>query len=242
MTDGRSPNLYSNDSIYSHLVEDHRQIRVLRIQQGLPTQPIRCELQIISINEDLVPFEALSYVWAKEYSPTPIVLSGQSHKVTLNLYSALEHLRKSDGENTVWIDALCINQADPMERSSQVGLMQEIYCHATSVIAWLGEPHGPDDRIILAMRILKEISTIKGDPHAAHTPHWGQRIASFRSREPHVYTHLLGYCETFHQRNWPKPGSLHDELFDLAKLREEFDPHNSWPVCKPLTHSSPSHS
>jgi hypothetical protein len=232
MTDGSSPNLDYHEAIYSHLNEDRTQIRVLRIQQGLSTQPIRCELQIVSINEDSVPFEALSYVWGKEHSPTPIFLCGQPYKVTSNLYSALQHLRKSDEEYTIWIDALCINQADPAERSSQVGLMQEIYCRATSVVAWLGEPDGPDDRIVLAMRIMEELWTIETHPEKGITPHWGQRMAEFQSNEAHVYTHLLGYCETFHKLNWPEPDSYWYKLLDVAEKNKNFDPHRKWPVCK----------
>jgi Heterokaryon incompatibility protein (HET) len=38
----------------------------------------------------------------------------------------------------MWIDALCINQADPNECSRQVSMMREIYFQAKSVVVWLG--------------------------------------------------------------------------------------------------------
>ena len=38
----------------------------------------------------------------------------------------------------MWIDALCINQDDPDERSQQVMLMGEVLRSAQKVIAWLG--------------------------------------------------------------------------------------------------------
>ena len=38
-----------------------------------------------------------------------------------------------------WIDSLCINQNDVQERSSQVGLMGNIYRQAHCTIVWLGE-------------------------------------------------------------------------------------------------------
>lgn len=40
--------------------------------------------------------------------------------------------------NFVWIDALCINQDDDDERSTQVNLMGSIYKSAQSVVVWLG--------------------------------------------------------------------------------------------------------
>jgi hypothetical protein len=38
----------------------------------------------------------------------------------------------------MWIDAICINQADTEERNWQVSLMSSIYTRAIRVIAWLG--------------------------------------------------------------------------------------------------------
>lgn len=40
----------------------------------------------------------------------------------------------------LWIDALCINQKDNNEKSSQVMMMRDIYAHAKNVLVWLG-PH-----------------------------------------------------------------------------------------------------
>jgi hypothetical protein len=42
----------------------------------------------------------------------------------------------------IWIDSLCINQADKDEKSKQVLLMQQIYSKATQTVIWLG--HSPD--------------------------------------------------------------------------------------------------
>lgn len=40
----------------------------------------------------------------------------------------------------IWIDALCINQDNLEERSSQVALMNKVYSRAYIAIIWLGEP------------------------------------------------------------------------------------------------------
>ncbi|KAK4500255.1 hypothetical protein PRZ48_008444 [Zasmidium cellare] len=42
----------------------------------------------------------------------------------------------------VWVDALCINQADLDERSRQVSLMKQIFSRAESVYIWLGMAPG----------------------------------------------------------------------------------------------------
>jgi len=53
----------------------------------------------------------------------------------------LAHLDSQDGVAMgipLWIDALCINQEDYLERNNQVLLMGEIYRCAAGVISWLG--------------------------------------------------------------------------------------------------------
>lgn len=38
----------------------------------------------------------------------------------------------------IWIDQVCINQGDHVERDQTVSLMGKIFGHADEVIAWLG--------------------------------------------------------------------------------------------------------
>jgi hypothetical protein len=63
--------------------------------------------------------------------------------VTVNLESALRHLRElyKEGEDSLvlWVDALCINQEDVGERTSQVQFMGAIYTQCQQVIVYLGD-------------------------------------------------------------------------------------------------------
>jgi hypothetical protein len=64
-----------------------------------------------------------------------------------NLHLALRHLRSPTHPLNIWVDALCINQADNAERNHQVSLMAFIYTRAKKVVAWLGRPrYRNDDR------------------------------------------------------------------------------------------------
>lgn len=65
--------------------------------------------------------------------------------VTENLEIALRHLRLPDKALTLWVDALCIDQSDEMEKTEQVQQMREIYSRATLVLAWLGPAAGYSD-------------------------------------------------------------------------------------------------
>jgi len=44
----------------------------------------------------------------------------------------------------LWVDAICINQADIQERSNQVAMMLDMYKNARKTLVWLGEDEGCD--------------------------------------------------------------------------------------------------
>ena len=94
-------------------------------------------------------FEALSYSWG---SPQDLVTaeiistsgSDGEHEIliTRNLSAALRSLRYSDQARCLWIDAVCIDQSNAKERTSQVRRMSQIYQLAQRVVIWLG-PSSP---------------------------------------------------------------------------------------------------
>lgn len=65
-------------------------------------------------------------------------LQRYSKKIGYSLASALRRLRQRHKSVTLWVDALCINQDNDLEKSQQVTLMTRIYSSATMVQAWLG--------------------------------------------------------------------------------------------------------
>ncbi|KAF2112848.1 heterokaryon incompatibility protein-domain-containing protein [Lophiotrema nucula] len=133
---------------YHHLPLDpmRKEIRLVHITQRRPhpNQPeyyqLRAELSIVSLLNDPPPvYKALSYVW-NEQMPMPDAQGvnnflNSQHRV---LKMALKELSNDGEELTLWVDALCINQADDEEKASQVAMMADIYQGAEEVIAWLG--------------------------------------------------------------------------------------------------------
>lgn len=57
----------------------------------------------------------------------------------------------SEHASAFWIDAICINQADSVERGRQVNIMANIYHQAKEVVIWLGLP---DDSTPLAHKTI----------------------------------------------------------------------------------------
>ena len=113
--------------------------RVLRLLPAASmADPLHITLHVENLNEG-IQFEALSYTWGASGSNEEVWVGYQSLPVTDNLAKALRRLRRVNGARTLWIDALCINQADSVERSQQVSIMKDIYCSAHNVVVWLGE-------------------------------------------------------------------------------------------------------
>ena len=84
-------------------------------------------------------FDALSYVWGKRSQHVPKLVCGTAIiDLTENCYAALWHLRRKLGEVTIWVDAICIDQHNEVEKSKQIALMESIYTDAKHVYVWLG--------------------------------------------------------------------------------------------------------
>ncbi|KAJ4991734.1 heterokaryon incompatibility protein [Stagonosporopsis vannaccii] len=111
--------------------------RLLCIHPGQHDSPLRCDL--ISTDLDAAPcYTALSYVWGDPNNIGHVTCSGIETTVTLSLLGGLRQLQDSERDTLVWADAICINQSDTKEKSSQVNMMGKIYDRATEVFVWLG--------------------------------------------------------------------------------------------------------
>jgi hypothetical protein len=77
-------------------------------------------------------------MWGKRDADKVIELDKASFSVTENLWACLRkfrnHITNKPDANNIQVDAICINQEDPDERSSQVSQMGEIYTKAEEVV------------------------------------------------------------------------------------------------------------
>ncbi|UKZ55389.1 hypothetical protein TrVGV298_009212 [Trichoderma virens] len=115
--------------------------RLITLSPGRWADEICCTLKPYNrFRDQFPPYKALSYVWGRwgRRNIPEILVNGNKVKVTTNLEAALKHLREQEKEITLWIDALCIDQSNIPERSSQVAQMREIYSIASEVIIFLG--------------------------------------------------------------------------------------------------------
>ncbi|KAI9148769.1 Heterokaryon incompatibility protein [Paramyrothecium foliicola] len=128
-------------SLYRPLSQQHDGTRLLKIEPAHGVEGvITCRLFEAAFY-DKPKFQALSYMWGEGPADCRIVINGSSYYVRKNLWDALHYLRIHKPETFYWIDAICINQDDVMERNRQVKLMHHIYFRAQRVIVWLGKSY-----------------------------------------------------------------------------------------------------
>jgi hypothetical protein len=132
-------------SLYRPLNIAAREIRLLELLPAKnPADPIKCKLRNVSL--DLKPsYIALSYVWGDTINKSPIYVNDTVFPATLNLCAALRRTRFDSEPCTLWVDAVCINQAENVEKSAQVRMMRDIYQDAAVVTVWLGERDSHSD-------------------------------------------------------------------------------------------------
>lgn len=93
-----------------------------------------------------------------------IVCDGRLVKVTGNLRDALHMLSNSINMPLMpktptyyWVDAVCVDQQNVLERNAQVARMADIFHRASGVVVWLGRE---DDFTADALEVIEKVSAI----------------------------------------------------------------------------------
>lgn len=123
------PPKYTMDE-YEELKNKRRSLRLLNLFPSSPENPyIECELVVKEIDPDTktvdITYEALSWCWGdstQKQAYINIRKGGRIYAkyVSPNLVAALRTLRNESQDRYVWIDAVCINQEDLLEKNHQV--------------------------------------------------------------------------------------------------------------------------
>ncbi|KAI1387626.1 heterokaryon incompatibility protein-domain-containing protein [Hypoxylon trugodes] len=144
-----------------------------------------------SPKEDFEPkYEALSYTWGSnhklqhiivEHARPALATDNQFYSaedpetlrqitafklaVTDNVVEALRYMRYQTRSRLLWIDSICIQQSDDVEKSQQVSFMPVIYRQAYRVVVWLGPEANGSNHAIQALQYIGNQSEV--DAHSA---------------------------------------------------------------------------
>ncbi|KAF2034959.1 HET-domain-containing protein, partial [Setomelanomma holmii] len=128
---------------YLPLETSLNQIRYIAVDPGHHEEPVSCFLGYTNLRRrrkrKRIHYEAVSYCWGEVSDTVEISLRCARRKVTRNLETLLRAFRRPGKHRVLWIDAICINQGDNLEKTHQVGSMGSIYKSASRVLVWLGE-------------------------------------------------------------------------------------------------------
>lgn len=161
-TPGNLLGLTTSEFSYENL-ESTKHFRLLRVLPGNWSDGLTCIL-IPFLVEKSPPYLALSYTWGYSSNSRAIALNGKSFRISSNVGNFLHQVRHPVKSTSIWIDAICINQADNKEKESQIQMMGKIYHLATNVVVWLGE--SPDAQA--AMNLVRRL----GNRMATASPLW----------------------------------------------------------------------
>ncbi|QSZ31941.1 hypothetical protein DSL72_001510 [Monilinia vaccinii-corymbosi] len=122
------------------LLHPAKQIRLLRLEPSPPESDTHhFSLAVHEFPDEARPsYVAISYTWGEAAPLLPVVVNGTRMRVRFNCWYALWQMRHHGITTYLWIDSLCIDQADDAEKNDQVAIMGSIYASALCVASCLG--------------------------------------------------------------------------------------------------------
>ncbi|KAI6090564.1 HET-domain-containing protein [Hypoxylon rubiginosum] len=105
--------------------------------------PLRCSITNYRRGAKAVDYYAVSYVWGEPVFSQNLEIRHSDDdvsylKITSNVDALLQRLRALNILRHIWIDAICLNQADENEKAQQIPVMGRIFKEAKGVHIWLG--------------------------------------------------------------------------------------------------------
>ncbi|KAB2111611.1 hypothetical protein AG0111_0g1295 [Alternaria gaisen] len=150
------------------LPSEEKSIRVLSIRPGFKGTTIEASLFKTDLNDpDRAPYTALSYTWGDAAIVDYVLVNDEKIGVGANLFQALQHIRSPDEPTSIWVDAICIDQTDNIEKSHQVSHMDLVYKLCEKVYIWLGSP---DDSNLTKSNPFALVKHLAADKHFYELP------------------------------------------------------------------------
>ncbi|KAK3368007.1 hypothetical protein B0H63DRAFT_88769 [Podospora didyma] len=110
---------------YADLRRPASQLRLLRVQRYIsPFLKLEAELEVHDMDNH-PPFKAVSYKWGDKGDLRNIVLNGRKHTFLANVHDILRRCC-SPFRSLLWIDTVCINQANIKEKQHQICRMSDV--------------------------------------------------------------------------------------------------------------------
>jgi hypothetical protein len=204
----------SVSALYSYKSLNLGEIRLLRLSAGTGDMPIE-GLVLHTLSGSTEQYSALSYIWGPALRIFELQTPDGDIPLTSALYAALKRLRSKDASILIWVDAVCIDQANDHEKVVQIRLMRRIFQTAGRVVAWIGEE---TDNSSLAFQTLMQIRTLAIRPDV-----WPQHLPQSHQHGLAIYlTRRILYGRTS-RRFSAGPGSIVSGWYKRLSLHRRSD-------------------
>ncbi|KAL5313475.1 hypothetical protein ACEPPN_019208 [Leptodophora sp. 'Broadleaf-Isolate-01'] len=167
---------------YSSFIEGSKDaIRTFELQPGEEDMPLECSFNIVQLTERPT-YEAISHTWravpngksthrlesgwasdeAEKLKKSTSYIFCEGKRIAINdeLRQALRGLRHPTNKRTLWVDQICIDQKNKLERDWQLLLVKYIYNRAARVILWIGEESSTTAK---AFEIVEKLASVRRD-------------------------------------------------------------------------------
>ncbi|KAM0467619.1 hypothetical protein ACHAP7_011745 [Fusarium lateritium] len=195
-----------------------RLVQIYKPERKLLLNKLSLQLSTHSFEEaKLLDYHALSYTWGspegdkQDADPSwlSILVNGEKFYPMPNLYNALIRLEEEDFEY-LWIDAICIDQANEREVKTQVPIMGDIYSMAAEVYIWLGKG-GKDSAD--AIDLIQQLSSLVPETNANEMNLVRPDDAKFEQLDlPPMHSPRWASLITLLSRNWFKRAWVMQEV------------------------------
>ena len=159
----------------------------LRLLQPTSTTKDALQFRLVHVPRESTPgYTAVSYTWGNEEPTEIIYLNGQVFHVTPNLWSCLYYLsvfaKHHAAWDYIWVDAVCIDQSNDLERNAQVRFMDATYRDSVCASVWLGLVSVPESYKHMIANSREPIKLLDCDPFdwsdcmddLANRPYWSR--------------------------------------------------------------------
>ncbi|OQO08763.1 hypothetical protein B0A48_05653 [Cryoendolithus antarcticus] len=193
-------------------------IRLLEVLTARSDASIECKLTYWAVAA-APPYTAISYTWGDPLEVSEIIVNAAKLEVRNNCVQVLRQANHH-GSGYYWVDAICVNQLDDQEKSSQVQMMGAIFRKATAVLACVGVHSTADDSAYLCkflrkhQRTLLDYAQFESIHKVESTLPWFARSAWWRIRHSlKVQTRVLRALFALISRPYFRRAWVAQELF-----------------------------
>jgi len=159
---GSRTNIRQVSPMYSYKPLAFGDIRLLELSPGTGEMPLQGAIRHTPL-QSAGQYSALSYVWGPALKSFDLQTPDGKVLLTTALHSALKRIRGKDASIVLWVDAVCINQAEDHEKIVQIRLLRNIFQDAKVVLAWIGDEKDNSNRAIEALIQVRTLAVAPDD-------------------------------------------------------------------------------